>query len=407
MTSLRSAPGLPALLGAEVASSFALATQAMAIPWLVLDNGGSATDVGLVATAELAPAILLGIPLGGMVARVGGRRWMIGSDIVSAGLVAAIAILAEAHVLPFWGLLGLVFAFGSLRTPYMGSQQEVLATLVGERDELLARATSILQGANRTSLLLGPPIAGALVASLGPATTMFLTVATLALVVIVVRLAVPPADHLRGPATRPRLLDGLRELRRDHLIASWVPASALSEAAYQALFVAIPILTMYRYDATAAVAGTLLGAFGGGAVVGSIAAATIATYIPALRLALGGKFMQGLAFVGLILPMPLWGAITMIGALGLANGLTNGPATAVQIPRIAARHRGNALTASATITMSGGAIGSALAGPALDHLPAEILFTIAATLLAASCALYLRGARRASTQPSPNGLEPA
>jgi len=279
MTSLRSAPGLRALLGAEVASSFALATQAMAIPWLVLDNGGSATDVGLVATAELAPAILLGIPLGGMVGRVGGRRWMIGSDIVSAGLVAAIAILAEAHVLPFWGLLGLVFAFGSLRTPYMGSQQEVLATVVGEREELLARATSILQGANRTSLLLGPPIAGALVASLGPATTMFLTVATLAVVVIVVRLAVPPADHLRDPATRPRLLDGLRELRRDHLIASWVPASALSEAAYQALFVAIPILTMYRYDATAAVAGTLLGAFGGGAVVGSIAAATIATYI--------------------------------------------------------------------------------------------------------------------------------
>jgi predicted MFS family arabinose efflux permease len=404
MDSLSAQPGLRPLLVAEIASSFALAVQAMAIPWLVLTNGGSATDVGVVMTAGLAPAIVLGIPLGGLVERVGARRWMIGSDVVSVALVTAIVILAEADALPLWALAALVFLLGSLRTPYMGSQQELLSKLVGDREGLLARATSILQGANRTSLLLGPPIAGVLVTAMGAAPTLVVTIVTLIVVIAILRFAVP-RETRQVTASRPRLLDGLRELRRDRLVSSWISGSTFSEAAYQALFVAIPILTVHRYDATAAAAGVLTGAFGGGAVAGSFAAIALATRVRSVRLALVGKFLQALTFVGLILAVPLWGAVALIAALGIANGLTNGPSSAVMIPRLRERHRGNALTAAATIIMSGGAVGSAAAGPALDHTSAEALFTVAAILMGVSCTLFVRGAVVASRGGTPPASE--
>ncbi|MDN5790837.1 MAG: hypothetical protein L0H25_08215, partial [Micrococcales bacterium] len=94
LRSLQSVPGLRPLLVAEIASSFALAVQALAIPWLVLTSGGSPTQVGVVMTAELASALVLGIPFGSVVQRVGARRWMIGSDLASVALVVTIGAQA-------------------------------------------------------------------------------------------------------------------------------------------------------------------------------------------------------------------------------------------------------------------------------------------------------------------------
>lgn len=95
-----------------------------------------------------------------------------------------------------------------------------------------------------------------------------------------------------------------------------------------------------------------------------------------------------------------------MAALGVANGLTNGPAAAVQIGRLSPRHRGNALTAAATVTMTGGALGSAAAGPALDHIPVPGLFAAATLLLVTSGLLYLRGARSITTHNNAE-LQPA
>lgn len=403
MTSLRSVPGLRPLLASEIASSFALAVQALAVPWLVLTRGGSPTQVGVVMTAELTSAIVFGIPFGGLVQRVGARRWMIGSDLASAALVTTIGVLAATGRLPFWALVALVFALGALRTPYMGSQQELLSSLTGDGGELLARATSILQGANRTALLLGAPLAGVLVTRIGPVTTLFVTVVALLVVIGIITSAVPArASQPEQEESRPRMLDGLRELRSDRLVTWWVSGSAISEAAYQALFVAIPVLTVFRYHATAAAAGALTGAFGGGAVAGSLAASWITTRVAPLRVAMTGKLLQGVFFAVLIVGLPLWGAAVAMALLGAANGLANGPVAAVEIPRLDPRRRGNALTVSATIIMSGGALGSAAAGPALDHLSPDLLFAGGAVLLAASCLFFIHGARTTNgTDPSP------
>lgn len=131
---------------------------------------------------------------------------------------------------------------------------------------------------------------------------------------------------------------------------------------------------------------------------GSVAASRITAHVRPLRLAVIGKLLQAIIFATLILALPLWGAVVVMAGLGVANGLTNGPAAAVRIGRLSPRHPGNALTAAATVTMAGGAIGSAAAGPALDHIRVQGLFAAVTLLLAASCLLYLRGARASTTQ---------
>ncbi len=354
----------------------------------------------MVATAELVPAVVLGIPLGALVTRVGGRRWMIWSDLVSAGLVCAIAGLSAAHLLPLPCLLVLVFAFGALRTPYMGSQQEVLAAVAGQSQELLARSASILQSASRASVLVGPPTAGLLIALLGAGNTMFVTVVILVAVVLTIRWGVPPIPA--PPVTTGQgihILDGVKQLRRDPLMVWWVPTSALSEAAYQMLLVTMPILTIQRYHATATVTGVLLGAFGGGAMLGSAAAALLVRHVRPLRLAVSGRCLQGLLFAALVIPFPLAWAVVTFAALGASNGLTNGPSAAVQIPRIAPAFRGSALTAIASITMGGGAVGSAIAGPTIGR-STEAMFIVAAALATTGVVFYLNGARRENLSPT-------
>ena len=162
----------------------------------------------------------------------------------------------------------------------------------------------------------------------------------------------------------------------------------------------MPILTIQRYHATATATGILLGAFGGGAMLGSVIAAILAPHTRPLRLATVGRCLQGILFLALVVPFPLVGAVVTFAMLGAANGLTNGPTAAVQIPRIAPAVRGSTLTALASITMSGGAVGSAIAGPTIDRTSVQSVFVVAAVLATTSVLLYLRGARRESHEPT-------
>lgn len=398
MPTLARAPGVRPLLLAETAGSVALSVSAVALPWLVLTTGGSANQVGALATAGLLPMLVLGIPLGAVVSRVGARRWLVASATISALLSVGIAVWAVVGTAPFPALLAAQLVFGALRTPSMAGMQDALAELLDQHDALLARATSILQGVGRTGVMLGPPAAGGLIAALGPGMTYGVVGLVHLLSGLTLLLFVPPVRAPRRPESPPRLLDGLNCLRADRVVRLWVGASAFSEPAYQALFVAIPVLTISRFDGSAVRAGLLLGGFGGGAALGSLAAALLAGRVRTVDLALAGKLTQLPMFALLVLPLPFPAAVGVLVGLGLANGLTGGPASAVQLPRLDPAHRGSALTAGFTLTMGSGALGAAVAGPVLDRHGGQPLFLVTMALMTISCALFLAGAVPARRQ---------
>src|SRR4051794_14360746 len=261
--------GLRALLLAEIISTTGSQLTGLAIPWFVLTTTGSAARAGVIAGLELAGIALGGLPGGALVARLGPRRAMVLADFARAPLVALIPVLYWAGALSFGALSALVLAVSMFWMPYRAGQQAMLPALAGEDAALLNRTNALYQGATRITALVGPAGAGVLITAFGGAApVLLLDGASYLCSAALVALLVPAVRADGRPAG---LRDGVRFIAGDRLRRNWIAAFALTEAAWQALFLAIPVLVVTGNHADARIAGLLMAGWGGAAVLGALA----------------------------------------------------------------------------------------------------------------------------------------
>jgi len=142
---------LVAVLAASTVSSLGSQMTFLALPWFVLVTTGSAARMGVVLAVELLPVALLGIPSGGLVARIGARAKMIAGDLARVPLMVSIPVLHAAGLLSFPVLLVAVFGIGCFLAPYFSSQRLILPELVGDDERTVAQANALLEGAQRTT----------------------------------------------------------------------------------------------------------------------------------------------------------------------------------------------------------------------------------------------------------------
>jgi MFS family permease len=274
---------LAALLAAEVVSSVGTQMTWLALPWFVLRATGSAERMTWVIIAEVLPIAVLGFWGGAIAARVGTRRTMLVCDLARAPLLAAIPALHAADLLPFPLLLLLVAATGVFIAPYFSVQRAVVPELVGEDEHLVAEATALFQAASRSAIFVGPITAGVLIAVIGNANVLYVDAASYLVSFTLVALFVhPPEVATEGP---PRgALSGVRFLFGDRLLRVWTPAFTLVDVSWQLIFASLPVLVVTEYDANPRVLGLLMGALGGGALVGAFVSIPAVRRFPALTL---------------------------------------------------------------------------------------------------------------------------
>ncbi|MBO1741872.1 MFS transporter [Leifsonia sp. TF02-11] len=287
---------LLALVGAYFVSGTGTALSAVAIPWLVLVTTGSAVATGVVGFAEMAPYVLLQATAGPLVDRVGLRRTFLLGNLAASVAVFLVFLLGELGALPFGLLLALVAVAGAVRGAADAATTPMippLARLARWSDE---RAVGLYSGANRAGLLIGLPLAGALVAVLGPAGTVLLDSISFLAAAVLTAVFVPAVVVSRPPEARdeagaeagathshdaPRetrgsglraylaqLREGAGFLRRDRLLLSLlvlIVVTNLLDQAMNAVF--LPVWAHDRvHDAVAF--GVVGGASGLGMLVG-------------------------------------------------------------------------------------------------------------------------------------------
>ena len=191
---------LIALLTAELISRFGSQLTYLALPWFVLVTTGSPTKMGLVFAAELAPMALLGIPAGSVVQRLGPRTSMLIADAARAPIVALVPLLNAIGGLSFTVILVVAVLLGTFGCAYFTCQRLILPAVVGEGEQQLAQANSLVEGAGNITNLLGPALAGVLIAFLGAANVMWLDAASFLIAFAVVGLL--RARRARSPGRR-------------------------------------------------------------------------------------------------------------------------------------------------------------------------------------------------------------
>ena len=163
---------LYSLLTASGISQVGNAMTIVAGPWFVLQTTGSAAKTGLVGAAY-ALGLLMPILGGPLVDRLGFRRGSVLADLVSGATVAAIPALHLAGLLKYWQIVVLVFILTSVNSQGDTARLALVPALAHLARMPFERANARDRAIVRLGSVLGPFLAGALIAGIGAVNVLF------------------------------------------------------------------------------------------------------------------------------------------------------------------------------------------------------------------------------------------
>ncbi len=240
----------------------------LALTFAALELGASAGELGLVLGAAAVPKLIF-ILVGGVVGdRFERRRILIVTDLVMAACQAVTAVLLLTGTAVIWHLVVLQLVAGAAAAFFAPASTGVVKDVVSE--PRLQQANALLGMSRNITGLIGPAIAGVLVALASPAWAFGIDAVTFTLSAIA--LARIPASFGRLPGNVSMLKD-LVEGWSEFTSRTWVWSMVLSFAAYQATvlpatFVLGPLLAEQKLGGAAAWAAILTARSAGALAVG-------------------------------------------------------------------------------------------------------------------------------------------
>jgi ENTS family enterobactin (siderophore) exporter len=208
-----------AVLAGQAVSALGDAITLTATPLLVLALTGSGAWMGVVGALQFLPDLLLSLAAGVLADRVDRRRLVVAADTGRAVLTMLVPI-AHWTGLPTLGVLvAVTFPVNALRVVSDAGLSSALPQLAGRDD--LARANSYMEATLSVPYIVGPAIAGGLVASIGAPSTLAIDAATFALSAasfLAVRRTLRAERPAQMPTWMTDLRDGLRFIRGEPLV---------------------------------------------------------------------------------------------------------------------------------------------------------------------------------------------
>jgi MFS family permease len=263
--------------GISIAGTF---MQMTAQSWLVLNLTGSAAALGIVTAFQFTPTLLLS-PYAGVIAdRVDKRRLLLATQVGAMALAFVLGILALTGVVQLWMVMGLAAMLGIVSAFDSPARQVLVSEMVGS--ELLTNALTLNNITMNVGRLLGPAVAGAVIAGwdlsicfLFNGASYIVSIATLAMMRTSELLPAKRAERAKG-----QLREGLRYVwSRPTLLMPLLLMLLVGTLTYEFL-VTLPVLARDTFGTDAAGYGVMQSAMSIGAIVGGlvIAAKAHATF---------------------------------------------------------------------------------------------------------------------------------
>jgi MFS family permease len=310
----------------------------VALPWLVLQQTGSAVAMGAILMAGAIPRALLMLMGGAVSDRMSARRIMMATATARTICVTVIGVLVWLRVLRIWELYALAVSFGVADAFAAPAQTAYMPSLV-KREQLVA-ARSVSQSTGQLTTLLGPAPAGFVIQTLGVAWAFFLdAISFLFILGALWKLPDPPKSQTARKAMWRSIAEGIAYVGKDVPLRSlMLLATIMNFCIAGPVSIGLAYLTKTRFGSPAAY-GIVISAVAAGSLLGALLAGAWKVRRRGVMI-LQVSALLGLCLGSIGLLDRVWSVAGVLLVMGAAAGLVNVHVGAWAMQRIDAGVRG-------------------------------------------------------------------
>ena len=384
-------------------SLFGDAFTLIALPWFVLQITESGTATASILLTLQLPAILTSMAFGSLIDRFQPRAIITIDNGLRTLIIGLIPVLYWFSLLELWLLFLLTFLAGMLVPATEVGSRSILPELVEDPD--LDAANMLWSFSLNLSLVLGPAVAGLLVASFGGPSVLLIDAVTFA-VMAFVAVTMPNLERSKSSAQAPlseRL--GLSQLWDVKVVRNTTLLSLVFFFSYGPLEAAMPLYSDAILQTDARGYGLLWSALAVGALIGTLSSTALSR-----RLRLGVALpLIALLWGASLLPMAFTNKLWLACSLLLLGVLMWGPYTPMETTllqrNVPKEQLGRVFGARSTLLTGGSPLGLAVGGILLAFVPATtvIAFSALACILVGLGGLLSPSFRGMSLPPADGG----
>jgi len=254
----------------QIISTSGTFMQTVAQAWLVLKLTNSGSALGLVTALQYLPILVLG-PFGAIITdRISKRKILYFTQSISGILALILGVLVATSLVKVWMVYILSFCLGLVTIFDSPTRQTFLFELVGPDN--LSNAVTLYSILFNLSRVIGPAIAGALIAVVGMAPCFIIN--GISYVAVVIMLALMRASELNiippVPRAKGQLQEGFKYVVSTPALASILLMMGIVGMLTFEFSVSLPLIAQFTFKGDASSYAFLTASLGFGAAVGGI-----------------------------------------------------------------------------------------------------------------------------------------
>lgn len=362
----------------------------IALPWLILKMTGDPLVVGTVLAIMSLPRAVLMLVGGAMVDRSSAKRVLLVTKYANALTVGLLAFLIHDNSLSLWALYLMAVVIGTVSAFSYPAGSAILPQVV--QPEQLRSANSMTMSVRQISQLVGPLLAGFMIALLGDgneslghsrnglAFAFLFDCVSFVVSAWTLNMVALRSDSLPIPKSQnifAFILGGLQTLWQDRsLRAVCLYSAATTFLISGPIQVALPVIADRNLPTGAAAYGIMLGAYGAGSLFGMILSGARPTWhlrsLGTTILLIDGVVSFFILWFGYI--HSVWEGAALLGILGVLGGFIQVVVYSWMQRRIEPRMIGRAMSIFMFIFVGLAPVSAALTGGLLRLFDPGLLF---------------------------------
>ncbi|MGH9173332.1 MAG: MFS transporter, partial [Vicinamibacterales bacterium] len=289
----------------------------IAVGWLALEKTDSPLFVGLTGFAGGIPLLFLALPAGVIIDRFDRRNVLLAAQVGVMTVAGLFALLVGTDLIARWSILLLAFAYGAVMSFVFPTRNAIVPAIVERAD--LANAVALNAAGQNATRVVGPSLAGLLIAVIGIAGT-FAIAAAMQLLALYWTIQLPrraSEKTARSGSLWSSLTLGLRVVAKDPFLIGLILLATSTTVLVMPYINLMPVFARDELGLGATGLGVLMASTGLGSVTGALSVARFRAFAawPGVQILTAGGFAAMVLVFALTPSAPLAALLLFAGGM--------------------------------------------------------------------------------------------